>query len=653
MKKEREDLHHKVAELEIKCERLEKNLQQSEERFFKVFHASSNMMAIHTVREGRFVDLNEAAASLGGFKREDLIGHTMADHGLLEDPSLTELVNQKLQQEGKAHNLEMKVRTKDGDMHTVLFSADPITLDNEPCMLAVSVDVTEQEEKAEAFEQAKNYLNQIINCSGDPIFVKDRAHKFVLVNDALTSLTGHRREELLGETALELLPQNLAQSVWEHEEEVFTTGKQSLTEDNFIDRQGNSHIVMTKQSLLIDKSGKKQIVGVLRDITEYKRLEAQFLQAQKMEAIGALAGGVAHDFNNLLSVINGYCELTLDDLAQDNPTRGNIKLIKEAGQRAASLTSQLLAFGRKQILQPEILNLNDIITQMSPMLRRMIRESIELIAITQPYLGRINADPVQIQQIVMNLAVNARDAMLKGGNLTIETANVHFDEEYVRNHPEVRAGSYVMLAISDNGVGMDVATQARIFEPFFTTKGKGKGTGLGLATVYGIVKQSNGFIWVYSEPGKGTTFKIYFPRFDGDVSDLTEESKSQQEAQGVETVLIAEDEPSVLALAAQILRGRGYTALEAASGKKALDIAEKYAGEIHLVLTDVVMPGISGRELVSRLEAMRPGIKSLYFSGYTDNAIVHHGILDSGVAFLQKPFTVEGLARKVREVLNS
>jgi CheY-like chemotaxis protein len=372
-----------------------------------------------------------------------------------------------------------------------------------------------------------------------------------------------------------------------------------------------------------------------------------------MEAIGVLAGGVAHDFNNLLSVINGYSELALQNLAHDSPIRSSVQKIMRAGQSAAALTSQLLAFGRKQILQPEILDLNDIIAQMSSMLRRIIRESIELVAIPQPGLGAIHADPGQIQQIVMNLAVNARDAMLQGGHLTLETANVHFDEEYIGKHPEAKAGSYVMLAISDDGIGMDAATQARIFEPFFTTKEKGKGTGLGLATVYGIVKQSNGFIWVYSEPGKGTTFKVYFPRVEGGVPRLTGESPSGPGAQGVETVLIAEDQPAVRALAAHVLREQGYTALEASNGQEALEMAAKYAGEIHLVLTDVIMPGMSGATLVSRLAAVRPGIKSLYISGYTDNAIVHSGMLDSGVAFLQKPFTIESLACKVREVLDS
>jgi CheY-like chemotaxis protein len=287
------------------------------------------------------------------------------------------------------------------------------------------------------------------------------------------------------------------------------------------------------------------------------------------------------------------------------------------------------------------------------MLRRLIRENIELVAITQPDLGLINADPGQIQQIIMNLAVNAHDAMLQGGNLTIETANVILGEEYVREHPAVKAGSYVMLAISDSGIGMDSATQARLFEPFFTTKEKGKGTGLGLSTVYGIVKQSNGFIWVYSEPGKGTTFKVYFPRAEGTVPKITEEEKSEQGVKGTETLLISEDEASVRALATRILSEQGYAVIEASNGLEALDIAQAYAGEIHMVITDVVMPAMGGKALVTKLKETRPGIKVLYVSGYTENAIVHHGILDSGIDFLQKPFSVESLLHKVREVLNA
>jgi CheY-like chemotaxis protein len=287
------------------------------------------------------------------------------------------------------------------------------------------------------------------------------------------------------------------------------------------------------------------------------------------------------------------------------------------------------------------------------MLRRMIGEDIELIAITRPGLGLVNADPGQIQQIIMNLAANARDAMRRGGKLTIETSNIEIDDEYIKQHPTVKAGSYVMLAISDNGIGMNEEIQAHLFEPFFTTKEKGKGTGLGLSTVFGIVKQSEGFVWVYSEPGKGTTLKLYFPRIENEIVKLKSETKSEQRFRGSETVLIVEDETPVRALASMILRERGYHVIEAADGNEALRLAKEFAGEIHLVLADVVMPGMNGKTMISQLETLRTGIKSLYISGYADNAVVRHGELDPNVAFLQKPFTVEGLARKVREVINS
>jgi two-component system cell cycle sensor histidine kinase/response regulator CckA len=406
--------------------------------------------------------------------------------------------------------------------------------------------------------------------------------------------------------------------------------------------------------------GEAVSLAYIRDITERKRaekerekLQEQVRQSQKMEAVGVLAGGVAHDFNNLLSVINGYSELLLKGVARDDPRRSDIEQILQAGQRAASLTSQLLAFSRKQILHPVTLNLDDVVAQMSTMFRRLIGEDIALVCITRPGLGFVHADQGQIQQILMNLVVNARDAMPQGGRLTIETANVDIDEGYVRKHAPMRAGPYIMLAISDNGIGMDSETQARIFEPFFTTKGAGKGTGLGLSTVYGIVKQSNGFLWVYSEPGKGTTFKIYLPRVQGEADKLSEDAKVVPDLRGSETVLVVEDEPSVRALAARILRERGYTVIEASNGKEALRTAQEYAGKIHLVLADVVMPEMSGKVLVSQIEAARPGIRALFISGYTDNAIIHHGILEANVAFLQKPFSANVLASKVREVIDS
>jgi two-component system, cell cycle sensor histidine kinase and response regulator CckA len=514
-------------------------------------------------------------------------------------------------------------------------------------------DISEWRQTEEELKESREYLNQIINCIGDPLFVKDRNHKIVLVNQALCVFTGKPREALLGRTHLESLPEASGQSLWEREEEVFTTGKECLTEDTLSDSQGNAHTLMSKKSLLTDKNGNQQIVNVLRDITEHKLLEAQFLQAHKMEAVGALAGGVAHDFNNILNVIMGYAEILLDEFDSKNPMRKDLEQIRQAGLRAASLITQLLAFSRKQILQPEILDLNTVITNTSSMLRRLIGEDIELISNTCPDLGMVNADPGKIQQVIMNLAINARDAMPQGGTLILETANVDFDESYILEHPIAKPGSFVMLAVSDSGIGMDAKIQARIFDPFFTTKELGKGTGLGLSTVYGIVKQSDGFIWVYSEPGKGATFKIYLPRVEGRAVEKPVEKRTEYGIRGSETILVVEDEESVRDLACRILQDRGYTVLSAPNGKAGLEIASRFDGAIDMVLTDVVMPGMSGTDFVFRLKQDRPDTKVLYFSGYTNNAIIRNGNLDSKAAFLQKPFNNEDLAQKVRQIIES
>ncbi|HEV7745398.1 MAG TPA: PAS domain S-box protein [Pyrinomonadaceae bacterium] len=380
--------------------------------------------------------------------------------------------------------------------------------------------------------------------------------------------------------------------------------------------------------------------------------EEQLRQSQKLEAVGQLAGGVAHDFNNLLTVITGYSDLTLKKLAQGDPARGNVEEIKKAGERAASLTRQLLAFSRKQVLQPKVLNLNAIVSDVDKMLRRLIGEDIDLLTILEPGLGKINADPGQIEQVVLNMVVNARDAMPLGGKITIETSNVYLDNEYGRSHTAIRPGNYVMLAFSDTGTGMDAATQAHIFEPFFTTKGQGKGTGLGLSTVYGIVKQSEGNVWVYSEVGQGTTFKVYLPRVDDAAPIETDSETAVNMKRGRETVLLAEDEEPVRRLTKTILESNGYQVLEAMSGAQALSIYKDHAGPVNLIVTDVVMPRMGGRELAESLKTLSPKIKVLYVSGYTDDAIVRHGLLDQKMAFLQKPFTPDALLRKVREVLD-
>jgi PAS domain S-box-containing protein len=391
----------------------------------------------------------------------------------------------------------------------------------------------------------------------------------------------------------------------------------------------------------------------VRDVTESRRLQQQLVQAQKMEAVGRLAGGIAHDFNNLLTAILGSADLALDSLPAGVSEREEIEEIRKAALRAADLTHQLLAFSRQQVIAPTVLNPNDAVAAVDKLLRRLLGEDVELRVVLASDLAAVKVDPSQLEQVVLNLAVNGRDAMPNGGKLTIVTQNVELDQAYVRGHLSAQPGSYVMLAVSDTGVGMDAATQARIFEPFFTTKEKGRGTGLGLATVYGIVKQSGGWIWVYSEPGHGTTFKVYFPRVAEVAPPPAPTPAPPASVRGSETVLVVEDDEMLLTLVEKVLKANGYTVLVAAHGGDAERVAAHHDGRIHLLMTDVVLPGLNGREVARRLEAVRRGIRVLYLSGYTDDAIVHHGVLEQGVAFLQKPFSPAVLGRKVREVLDS
>src|ERR1051326_4044641 len=391
------------------------------------------------------------------------------------------------------------------------------------------------------------------------------------------------------------------------------------------------------------------------DVTERRALEQQLQQSQKMEAVGRLAGGIAHDFNNLLMVISGYSEFLLERLGAEPHLRGPAQEIASASERASSLTRQLLAFSRKQMLASRIVNLNDVASENLRMLTRMIGEDIDLVMVPSPNLWAVRADAGQIEQVIMNLAVNARDAMPSGGKLTIETSNVTLDEDYARVHGPLRPGDYVMVAISDTGNGMDQETQSHIFEPFFTTKGP-KGTGLGLSTVYGIVKQSGGYIWVYSEVGRGTTFKIYLPRvasLEEPAAQVAPPRQFQKVEPGTETILLVEDEANLRYLARQYLEKQGYKVIEAADGAVAMQIAVAHEAVIHLLLTDVIMPGMNGRELAQRISAIRPNVKVLYMSGYTENVIGHNGTLDAGVRLLQKPFNLRDLKNKVREVLDA
>ena len=405
--------------------------------------------------------------------------------------------------------------------------------------------------------------------------------------------------------------------------------------------------------VLNEKQEVYRMVGLIEDITEVRHTEEQLVQAQKMEAVGRLAGGIAHDFNNLLTVILGYSDFLAEDLGADHRSIASVNEIRTAAQSAERLTRQLLAFSRRQILQPQSLDLNDVLHRVDGLLRRVIGEDVALHMTLRTPLPRVNADPGQIEQVIMNLAVNARDAMPNGGRLTIETAAADLDEGYVARHTGAVVGPHVMVAVSDTGHGMDDATQKRLFEPFFTTKEAGKGTGLGLATAYGIVKQSQGSIWVYSEVGRGSTFKIYLPATSAGPSERRPERVPPGLLWGTETILVVEDQAEARSVIRETIHRRGYVVLEAANGAEALQISQNHVGPIHALVTDVVMPGMSGRRVAELLQSQRPNLRVIYMSGYTDDAIVHHGVLEEGISFVQKPFTAIGLLQKIREALDA
>ncbi|HWP43006.1 MAG TPA: ATP-binding protein, partial [Blastocatellia bacterium] len=490
-------------------------------------------------------------------------------------------------------------------------------------------------------------LNQVRNV----IIATDLEGKIVHWNRYAETLFQWKANEVIGKHFLDV---TVPEAHKRQAEEIFQTIKaKGCWEGEFYkQRKDGSTFPAYMISTAIKNSKVEGIVGVSVDITERKQLEQQLRQAQKMEAIGRLAGGVAHDFNNLLTAILGFSQLLLQRVGDDEISRREVEEVIKAGQRAAALTGQLLAFSRRQVMQVRALDMNCVVADLEKMLRRLIGEDIELRTSLAPNLARVNADPGQIEQVLMNLAVNARDAMPEGGKLTIETANVDLDQEYAESHLGVRPGQYVMLAVSDTGCGMDAGTQAQIFEPFYTTKEQGKGTGLGLATVYGIVKQSGGYVWVYSEVGVGTTFKVYLPQAGEAAEEPRPQPKPAQVLSGTETVLLVEDDIQVSKIATQVLSDLGYTVISTSNGKQALEIAGEVERNIDLVITDVVMPQMGGKQLAHELRAIRPNTKLLFMSGYTEGAVVDRGILDSGVSFLTKPFTPAELAGKVRQVLD-
>jgi PAS domain S-box-containing protein len=510
----------------------------------------------------------------------------------------------------------------------------------------------ERRQQEEALRVSEARHRSLIESAVYGMYRSTTEGRFLDVNPALVNLLGYS-------SADELMAVNIAEDIYvdpdertEAIREYFETGSVEGKEVHWRRKDGRSITVRLSGSAFKNDRGETGFEMIAEDVSERRLLEEQLRQAQKMEAVGRLAGGVAHDFNNLLTVIKGYSELMLEELDNAHPLRTEVDEIKKAADRAASLTRQLLAFSRQQVLAPKVLDLNLIVHNMDKLLRRLLGEEVILTSVLAPTLGRVKADPGQVEQVIMNLAVNARDAMPKGGKLTIETSNVDLDENYTREHVAVKPGKYVMIAVSDTGMGMPEKVQARIFEPFFTTKEVGKGTGLGLSTVYGIVKQSGGYVWVYSEVGIGSTFKVYLPRVDAplDAGSLTRQLITHP---GNETVLLVEDEEGVRTLMRQVLQKHGYNVLEARDGGEALVVCERHQGKIELLLTDVVLENMSGQDVAERLLRFRPDMKVLYVSGYADDAIVKHGVLTAGAAFLQKPFTTEALARKIRHVLEA
>jgi len=508
---------------------------------------------------------------------------------------------------------------------------------------------TEAAHKALLGSEAK--FARAFNANPSGMAITTLEGRVVDVNDAFLRTLGYTRDEAIGRTTVEL-------GLWRSQEErthaIQETQKLGRVQQIEIEGRTKDRAPRTLlySAELIELEDVPHVLVLTTDVTERRQLEDQLRQAGKMEAVGQLAGGVAHDFNNILTAILGYADLLAEGLPAADQRREDLDEIRKAAQRAAALTRQLLAFSRKQVLEPRALDVNVLVDNMDKMLRPILGENVELRAMPAPELHSVRADPNQIEQVILNLAVNARDAMPKGGKLTIETANVDLDEHYAARHATVVPGPHVMLAVSDTGTGMDAATQARIFEPFFTTKDPGRGTGLGLATVYGIVKQSGGTIWVYSELGQGTTFKIYLPALDAPAERVGRPSAPMLGLMGTETILVVEDDEQLLHVAHRALEARGYTVLTAGRGDAALETARGHSGPIHLLLSDVTIPDMDGRALAAALRKERKDLRVLYMSGYADQAIVHHGVLDAAVAYLPKPFTTEAISRRVREVLD-
>jgi PAS domain S-box-containing protein len=630
--------------------RTETALRASEERFSRAFHVSPVPMCIVRLNDGIFVDHNDSFLELVGYSHAELIGRSPFELQLLT-ASDRERAAHAHAQPGGIREMDFQVRTKSGAVRTVLASVAITELGAQPCVLAVATDITERKRAEQALRDSEDRYRRFFDEDLAGTFICSPDGRLLVCNPAFARMFGFGSvaEAMCSDLGVLYPEPATAENLFQR---LRTEHKLQDLEQEMRRRDGKPlYVVANVIGTFDDRNELVEVKGYAIDTTERKKLEAQLLQSQKMEAVGQLAGGVAHDFNNLLTGIIGYTDLLLMGNNLDEETSSTLQEIRGAGRRAAALTRQLLAFSRRQLLQPRVIDLNALVTEMEKMLRRLIGEDIDLRIALAPDLGRIKADRSQIEQVILNLAVNARDAMPRGGRLVLETADVVLDAGYVAEHVGVAPGSYVRLTVTDTGCGMEPEVQAKIFEPFFTTKGVGKGTGLGLSTVYGIVKQSNGHIALYSERDAGSVFKIYLPRFDAPTPADEPAAGAGNLPEGNEIILLVEDNEVVRKATAHILRRKGYQVLEAADAAAALDIFEQARPPVQLLFTDVIMPGLNGRELAEQLTARAPALRVLFMSGYTDDAISRHGGLDADFVFLEKPFAPDTLIAKVHEAL--
>jgi len=632
----------------------EELLRASELRYRRLFETAKDGILILDAKTGEITDVNPFLLNLLGLTYDEFIGARLWELGPFKDIKECKLAFVELQEKEYIRYESLPLETKDGRSVAVEFVSNVYGLSGGTRVIQCNIrDITKRKQAEDALHQSEEEYRLFFQSNLAGNYVSTPDGRVLACNSAFAGMFGFTSIE-------EALKQNLASLYPDpRDREEFVDAVRNRRQLEHTERElrrpdGRPVHVIESAIGKFDKQGElNEILGYLIDETERRKTEQQLRQAQKMEAVGQLAAGISHDFNNLLGVINGYSEILLGNREIADATRSRIQQILKAGQRAASLTHQLLAFSCKQVLQPKILSLNLVLGDVDQTLLSLIGEGIEVRTVLDPNLEAVKADPTQMEQVILNFCINARDAMPEGGKITIETANVEVDELLAGQHPSMKPGRYVRLAVSDTGTGMDKETLSHVFEPFFTTKGPEKGTGLGLATVYGIVKQSGGYVWAYSEPGQGTTFSVYLPTATEEAEPGKQEAEPREIMRGSETILLVEDADLLREVTRELLEGSGYTVLEAADGERAIEIADRYDGNIGLLLTDVVLPKIGGPSLAKSLLQGRSGMRVLYMSGYANGAIVDSGVLKPGTAFLQKPFAAKELAKKVRKLLDA